>query len=226
MKASWSFNKSAGKYSAEDLVEFFNVAAGGSNLALATLVEKHGPELLQVRDDKGGTALIRAAELGHSGAIHILVKLGADINAADDSGNTALMAATLRGYRSVAQTLLDRGADLELINGRGRTALMQAATHRDNNDRMHQMSQRKKETVKLLLDRGARTEPKDYDGHTAENWARLRGYPDIADMIAAEAKRRRDQHDAEIALYTRGVPQEVSVMPRLRLRNPHSNHNP
>lgn len=221
-----SFNGASGhNASPENVKIFLALTASGSNMAILGMIEEHGAGLLEVRDEKGRTPVIRAAETGRHGAIHLLVKSGADINATDNNGNTALMIAAELGYRGVAQALLDRHADMEIANHKGQTALHLAATHRNNNDGKHPMSIKKKETVQLLLERGAGTEAKDHQGHTPETWARRFKYLDVADMIAAEAKRRAEEHDAQMSLFTEGIPENVTL-PRLRLRHHHGHWKP
>lgn len=221
MSAARSFNGAAGGVPAPEIVRLFlALAERGSNAALTDMIVEHGKVLLDMRDEKGRTALLCATEAGHSGALHLLVRNGADIDARDLEGNTSLMIAVQEGFCSVAQALLDRGADMELVNNQGQTALHLAASHRNNNDRRHPMSKKKKEAVQLLLERGAQTTTTDDKGHTPEAWARRFGYHDVANIIEAEEKRRKEEHAAQISVYTEGLPQDVTI-PRLRLRHHH-----
>ena len=162
-------------YEAGTVGKFLGLATGGSNAAIEAMLAEHGPGLLDARDDKGRTALICAAEIGHSGAIAVLIRNGADIDARNHEGVTALMAAAHKGFKAIAEMLLERGAELDLTDIHGRTALQFAVTHRNNNDHKHPMSRLKKETVSLLLTRGARTDIRDEQGHTPETWARRYG---------------------------------------------------
>ena len=52
------------------------------------------------------TPLIIAAYNNQPEVVALLLKLGADIDAADSAGNTALMGASFRGYQPVVQQLL------------------------------------------------------------------------------------------------------------------------
>lgn len=213
------FNAAAKPGPAKDAKEFLALAVCGSHAAIEASLEIHGAALLEARDDRGRTPLICAAEAGHSGAIHLLVKKGADINAKDGDGNTALMAAALKGFRGVAEKLLDLGAEINLWNYQGQSALMLAATHRSNHDRKHPMSQRKKDTVRLLLDRNARIDIADNKGNTPAAWAQRHGYRDVAAMIAEEEERRRQLRASDIAVFTEGLPENFTFN-SLRLKRP------
>jgi ankyrin repeat protein len=205
-------------YEAEVVGKFLKAAVGGSNAAIEAMLAEHGPGLLDTRDDAGRTALICAAETGHYGAIAVLIKNGAEIDARTHEGKTALMSAAYKGFKAVAETLLDRGAGMNLADIHGRSVLQHAASHRNNTDHKHPMSRTKKETLSLLLDRGARTDLTDNDGHTPETWARRYGYDGAGDFIAAEAARRKEEHDTR--LFTEGLPDDITVI-RLRLRHRH-----
>ena len=212
-------------YEAEVVGKFLGLATGGSNAAIDAMLSEHGQGLLDARDDKGRTALICAAETGHSGAIAALIRNGAHIDARNHDGSTALMAAAHKGFKTIAETLLDRGAGIDLTDNKGRTALQFAVTHRNNNDRKHPMSHLKKETISLLLDRGARTDITDNQGHTPETLARRYGYGAAGDVIAAVAARRAEEHAARISVFTEGLPEDVTLS-RLRLRHGHGGWKP
>ena len=48
---------------------------------------------MNAKDDRGRTALMRAAFLGQERCVEVLLDAGADINAQDEAGRTALMEA-------------------------------------------------------------------------------------------------------------------------------------
>jgi len=110
------------------------------------------PELIQSQDAKGYTPLIIAAYNNQPDVVALLLKLGADIDAADSAGNTALMGASFRGYQAVVQQLLDAGADVNRLNKQDAPALTFAAT-------FGQLA-----IAELLLQRGARTDLRDSRG--------------------------------------------------------------
>jgi ankyrin repeat protein len=74
------------------------------------------------------TALMRAALIGHAGAIADLLACGVEVNARDQYGRTALMEAAYGGHAEVVEALLKRGADVNATDDTGWTALMEAAS--------------------------------------------------------------------------------------------------
>jgi ankyrin repeat protein len=52
-----------------------------------------------------------AAYHGHAEAVQLILKHGAEANAASDRGQTPLAGAAFKGYTDVARVLLDAGAD-------------------------------------------------------------------------------------------------------------------
>lgn len=92
------------------------------------------------------TPLISAACCGSMGAVELLVKEGADIDAQSSTGNTALMLAIDRGKIAVAHKLIEMGANLEIRGQKGWTALHNAASGGETGY---------KDIAKALLDTGA-----------------------------------------------------------------------
>jgi len=113
--------------------------------------------------EDGATAFVRAAQSGDSELLALLLKHGADPKIATAYGDTALTAAGGIGWvegvtyeRSpednlkAVEMLLDLGLDPNAANMDGRTALMGAALKGRN------------AVVRLLVERGARLEMRDY----------------------------------------------------------------
>ena len=63
--------------------------------------------------DSGLTALIDAAELGHTEIVKMLIAAGAEMEMKDNLGWTALMKAALYGNGKIVQILLAAGARSE-----------------------------------------------------------------------------------------------------------------
>jgi hypothetical protein len=63
-------------------------------------------------DEKGDTALIRAAKDGNHDEVHRLIKLNASVDGVNYKDETALYWASIEGRVEVAKVLLDNGADV------------------------------------------------------------------------------------------------------------------
>lgn len=74
----------------------------------------------------GLTPLMFAARQGCLDCARILLKAGAEINAADPNNVSAMLMATINGHYDVAGFLLDQGADPNIADETGRTALYAA----------------------------------------------------------------------------------------------------
>ena len=80
-------------------------------------------------DDRGRTALMRAAFLGHDRCVEVLLDAGAEINAQDEVGRSALMEACVAFKKDVIRMLIERNADVNLCDNNGCTALMLSLIH-------------------------------------------------------------------------------------------------
>ena len=98
----------------------------GIILCLALLL---GPDV-NSQDERGRTALLRAAFTTNNARITELLEAGADPNIQDKRGRTALMWAAFDGNNPGVRQLLEAGADPNLKTERGQTALMWAAEQR------------------------------------------------------------------------------------------------
>jgi ankyrin repeat protein len=84
------------------------------------------------QDSRGMTALMIAAERGHTAIVQTLLDQGADIQAKEArQGRTALFLAVAHGHTPVVQALLSKGADVKEKDNSGWTPLMLAAERGD-----------------------------------------------------------------------------------------------
>ncbi len=122
-------------------------------------------------DEKGRTALMRAAWDGRLDTVKYLAEHGADINAAAKDGETAIMYAARNGHPEVVKYLAEHGADINAADNSGTTAIMYAAWngHLD--------------IVNYLVDKNANLKLKNNEGKTAEMIALERNNKDIADCL-------------------------------------------
>jgi peptidoglycan/LPS O-acetylase OafA/YrhL len=107
-------------------------AAGTSNIWAAAragdlgAIERHlasGVAVDAQDPQRGGTSLMWAACAGQAEAIELLIKRGADPNAAGQDGGTALHGAAFLGHEKAVEALIRRGAKVNAANKRGNTPL-------------------------------------------------------------------------------------------------------
>lgn len=115
---------------------------------------------LTVRNDKGETALLLAAKQHMDGNIFAsLMHKGVDINQSDNKGATALMNAAWICEVDYVHALLGMSADVDIKNNAGETALLVAVSAHS--------CDKKRELIRLLVDKGANINAKTNDGKTA-----------------------------------------------------------
>ncbi|KAJ1467091.1 ankyrin repeat-containing domain protein, partial [Baffinella frigidus] len=89
-------------------------------------IVKEQPDLLDVQDDLGNSALHLAALGAHIECVRELIEAGADLNALNDEGNTSLILSTIcmaEGAGDCAKVMVKAGADAEIQNLQGCRAI-------------------------------------------------------------------------------------------------------
>ena len=168
---------SAAQTSAEDNAslyspEAFREAALNGKRRIVEVCLESGMKADQA-DAKGFTPLAMAAYNGHTDVVQLLVDRGATVDARDFQGNTPLIHAASGPAPETVTTLLDAGADINAVDsGEHFTPLMMAAAL--GNTRV----------VKVLLQRGARTDMVDVDGDAAIDFARENGHMEIVKLLS------------------------------------------
>ncbi|MEJ2515619.1 MAG: ankyrin repeat domain-containing protein [Gammaproteobacteria bacterium] len=148
-------------------------AAAGGNPDVVDRLVAAGAEL-EARASLGWTALLVASAKGRTEAVAELLAAGANCNARDVYGWTPLMRAVDGHYLDTARVLLEQGhVDVNNQEESGNTALHLAAADGDV------------ETIRLLLEHGARPDIANYMGMTAEAVARTRGHTRAARLVKA-----------------------------------------
>jgi MSHA biogenesis protein MshM len=117
------------------------IAAGyGHNRLIKRLIVKSGASV-NLKNFKGRTALMVAAEGGHTDTVDLLLSNGAKVNLKDKNGWTALMFAAYNNHLQTAYVLMDWGANPQLKNNAGRTA-MQIARSKGNTELIKMVTQK------------------------------------------------------------------------------------
>lgn len=132
------------------------IAAHGSLEDVKAILSKG--EDVNLKDDKGNTALIMATKQNRPDILRLLLAHGADVNVKGESGITALAFATIEGNTELMDFLLRAGANAALqVGPKGATStVLHYASTRGN-----------KEAVALLLDHGVDVNVRNIDGGTA-----------------------------------------------------------
>jgi ankyrin repeat protein len=156
---------------------FFNAALNGDiqtvESELAAGVDVNAASL----NGQNQTVLMLAAYNGHTKLVEMLIDRGGKVNHLDATNRTALMYCCSGPFPETVGVLIDKGASVNLVdNNEGWTALMFAA------------AEGLAANVKILLDNGADTTPKDIDGDTAASFAAQNGHTAVAKMIEEHAK--------------------------------------
>ena len=126
------------------------------------------------------SVLHRASHHGDDLIAKLLLRAGADVNITDVVGNTPLHAAAQAGHTKVVKVLLANGAKLESTSQLGMTPLHRAA------------SKGKDLACNFLLKRGANSKAEDVSGCTPADWARRRGFKNLARKLFYRRKSSSD----------------------------------
>ena len=151
-------------------------------------------ELIDLKDD---AIIHKAAKGDHPGAMSLLLRQGANIEALTESKNTPLFVAASLGHVKILQMLLEKGANKEAANADRRTPLHIAVV---NN---------LVEVVKILLEKGANTEAADNDRWTPLIHALSIGNVEIVQMLLEKGANR------EAANNERRTPLHIAVVNNL-----------
>lgn len=171
---------------------------------------------VDARDGHGRTALHVAAYGGAHNAMRALAAAGADVNALENDRydivtiaavandvptlqvaleigcsarnitsrwqGTALIAAAHLGHAEVVRTLIRAGAPLDHVNNLGWTAVIESIVLGDGGPRHT-------DTLKALIDAGAKLDLADREGRTPLALARARGYRQMVALLEQPRKR-------------------------------------
>lgn len=126
---------------------------------------------MDVKNNKGWTALMLAAEKNNTTLVQQLIQGGADLEVENQGQYTALAIALLNNAAEAAAILIGSGADIARTTSQGGTMLMAAAY--GNSPRC----------IRLLIEAGAKIHATDKHGMTAMDYARLTGAEEALDVL-------------------------------------------
>lgn len=125
---------------------------------------------------EGETPLMSAVMAENMETVNILLKAGANVNAARDDGRTPLHYAVAQNKDvAIAQLLLRRKTDIAAVDGNGQTALFTAAFYGNDTG------------CRCLLDNGATVQAREVGGWTALHYLAMRGNSACMDRLLHSA---------------------------------------
>lgn len=98
-------------------------AANQEDMKILSVIINTGIDLNHQEKYYRQTALFTPAEVGHTTALRLLLKAGADVNCKSKKGITPLMAASIAGFYKGVELLLSVGADINIQDKKGNTAI-------------------------------------------------------------------------------------------------------
>jgi Ankyrin repeats (3 copies) len=129
------------------------------------------------------TPLMHAIHKGQLESVRVLLKHGADVNAAMDNGSTALIEAAGYGYADSVRLLLDAGAKPDVRDRDGYTALNAAIGGVPDHDRFT-IGHCQTDTVRVLLERAPQLRLRDtFADNTAMRVAKFVGCSDVVQLV-------------------------------------------
>ena len=157
---------------AEAIAAFAEAAYSNDTRQVSEAIKNGMP--VNQKDENGNTALMLASFDGHVETMQLLIDAGADINLRDSKGRAALMFASSGSFPAAVRLLLEKGAEINAVDNVDHfNALMFAA------------AEGLSPIVDILLEHGADPKMKDKDNDTAANFAKNRGFTDLAQKLQA-----------------------------------------
>ena len=130
------------------------------------------PDIYDVPDTYGSTALMTAAMAGHVDVVaRLLGSNKSNVRARDQSGSTALHVAAYYGHASCVELILRAGAEVNALDGHGQTPLFHACGggHAD--------------VAQALFQAGGSVQFVDGEGRSLLHWAAVGGHDEVCTML-------------------------------------------
>ncbi|RYP75436.1 hypothetical protein DL770_007399 [Monosporascus sp. CRB-9-2] len=152
------------------LTATYYAALYGSEEVVRILADA-GADLERTYGKTGRTALMLAAENGHTKTAQVLINCHANLGARDGKDWTSIQLAAWSGHAEVVELLIEKGSSIEARDKVGRTVLLLAAASGEE------------QVSKILIDRGANMEARDDDQRTALIMAAAYGYESVVRIL-------------------------------------------
>jgi ankyrin repeat protein len=147
----------------------FLQAVSGHHAEIAELLLEAGAD---VNSRNGRNPLFTVAGTGDSVMVRLLIKTGADLEAANKDGTTPLMYTAKRGHTTIVKILIDAGANVNAVDNNGRTLLMHSFDFGEY-----------VEVARLLIAAGADVNAAMPDGWTVLEHAEEQGHAGIVALL-------------------------------------------
>ncbi len=186
-------------------------AAGQGDLATIRTLLSESPDLVQSKDERGGTPLHSSSFGGHLEVVKFLLQKGADIEAVNGRGFTSLQLAAYGGHRDVVQYLLEKGADINAVNKQMDMTALDFAF-------LKELQAGKLDIAPFLIDKGANFDvnEKNQFGYTALDMAIVFGHTEAAEYLLGFgpdiATLRKDGKTPLINAIFRGRPEIAKLL--------------
>ena len=130
-----------------------------------TVVDQMGPDVLNMRDEKGHTPAHWACLGGHTAILRYLLEHKAVINEPSNNelGARPIHWACVNGHIAIVDILVQAGVSLDVTDNKGCTSLIVAAQYGQTM------------LAGYLMGKGARLQMVDRDGDTSLHWACFKG---------------------------------------------------
>lgn len=145
------------------------------DLSIVRVLLEHGANINKLSRDTNGrfeTPLVTSCRQANYDLASLLLKYGADANAADFHMRTPLWIATRERSLELVQLLIDHGANMNAGDRRNQCPLYLATKYLGRN-----------EIAKALIRHGCKLDPTDLDGRGAVYWALANNQCDVFKLL-------------------------------------------
>lgn len=159
------------------------------NLELAKILVAHGADVNK-RGEQELTPLIFASQSGNLELVKFLIEQKADMHAVDYQKKNVLMHAAYCGNNDIIDFYISQGFSINSKDKYNRTPLIITSLYSfdemSGSDIFEDLEERVYQTTKLLVERGADINAKDFEGMTALMFAVSGGYLKVVEYLLSQ----------------------------------------